>query len=111
MDNHAPGFVECLVPDTGGECLDLPLEAFASFSDCVCFRLQHSFSMLGLHQVHFMYQRKYMRVWREFLQRLDDVVVGVEIPRILTVATVKFSRLDVKDINQDADIVKDVGSL
>lgn len=52
-----------------------------------------------------------MRVWREFLQCLDDIVVGIEIPGILTVATVKFSRLDVKDINQDADIIEDVGSL
>lgn len=52
-----------------------------------------------------------MGLRRKFLQSFNHGVVGVQIAEVLPVPAIELARLDVKDINQDADLGEDVGFL
>lgn len=60
--------------------------------------------MLGLDQIHFVNQSEDVGVWRELFQGLDDGIVGVEIAKVLTIAPIKLSRFDVKNVDEDPDL-------
>lgn len=106
-----PGFIQRLVPDTGAVGPNLSPEALTPLPDRFRLILQDSFPMLGLDQVHLMYQREDVSMRRKLLQGLDDRVVGVKISKVLPIPTVKLAGLDIEDVDEYSDLGEHIGFL
>lgn len=102
VHDAGPGFVEGLVPDGGGEGVDV--ETLGAISDQLGALVVQAAAVLGLDEVHLVDEDEDVRRGAVFLEGFDDGVVGLEV-------AVDVARFDVEDIDEDCDVGEDVGAL
>ena len=100
----APGLVQALIPDTGRKNLHTFAKSVRTSADMGGALEVEFIAVLGLDEVHFVDESEDGGAGRVLGEGVDDRGVGGEV-------AVEFARLDVEDVDEDADVGEDVGFL
>lgn len=111
MHNIPPRPIQRLIPNTRPIRPHRPHKTLTPRFYRVRLSLEDAVAMLGLHEIHFVHEREDVGARGVFLEGFDDGGVGDEVAVVVTLAAVKLEGLDVKNIDEDADVGEHVGFL